>query len=106
MQQLRLTREEMLKAARDYFVTEDALNRLAAVFPTWRLLAEGLPVSPQQVADAVNRPVDEVKDDLHRVEEIGFYGTDEQGNVVNFFGLELSPTPHRVQIGDQKLFAG
>ena len=106
MEQLRLTRQEMIKAARDNFATEDLLDRLAAVFPTWRLLAERLPVSPQQVADAVKRPVDGVEDDLHQIEEIGFYGTDGQGNIVNFFGLELSPTPHGMQIGGQKLFAG
>ena len=106
MEQLKLTREEMVNGARDNFVNEDLLQRLAPVFPTWRLLAEGLPVSPQQVADAVNRPVDEVRDDLHGVEETGFFGRDEQGNIVNFFGLELSPTPHRMQIGGQKLFAG
>ena len=50
--------------------------------------------------------VEDVKDDLHRVEEVGFYGTDEQPNIVNFFGLELSPTPHGMQIGGRKLFAG
>ena len=106
MTQLSLSRQQMIEAWRQSFATEDMLNRMAAVFPTWRLLAEGLPVSPQQVADAVNRPVNEVKDDLHRVEETGFFGTDEQGNIVNFFGLELRPTPHRMQIGGQKLFAG
>ena len=106
MEQLSLSRQQMIDGWRESFATEDLLQRLAAVFPTWRLLAEGLPVSPQQVADAVNRPVDEVRDDLHRVEEIGFFGTNEQGNIVDFFGLVLSPEPHRMQIGGQKLFAG
>ena len=46
MTQLRLTWEEMVKAWRDNFFNEDMLQRLAAVFPTWRLLAEGQPVSP------------------------------------------------------------
>ena len=105
MDRLEISRYQMLEAGKT-FVTEDLLQRLAALFPTWRLLAEGLPVSPQQVAEAVNRPVDEVRDDLRRVEETGFFGTDEQGNVVNFFGLELSSTPHRIHIGRQELFAG
>ena len=106
MTQLSLSRQQMIEAWRESFATEELLQRLTAVFPTWRLLAEGLPVSPQQVADAVNRPVNEVRDDLHRAKEIGFFGTDEQGNIVNFFGFELSRTPHRMQIGGQKLFAG
>ena len=106
MDQLRLTREEIVTAYRDNFFTEDLLQRLAAVFPAWRLLAEGRPVSPQRVADAVNRPMDEVRDDLRRVKETGFYGTDAQGNIVDFFGLVLSPEPHRMQIGGQKLYAG
>ena len=106
MEQLRLSREEMVTAAKANFATEDTLQRLAAVFPTWRLLAEGQPVSPEQVASAVDRPVEDVRSDLHRVEEIGFFGTDEQGNIVDFFGLQFSPTRHRLKIGEQELFAG
>ena len=104
--QLNLTREEMVNAARDNFANEDMLQRLAAVFPTWRLLAEGQPVSPEQVAIAVDRPVDEVSNDLRRAEDIGFFGYDDDGNVVNFFGLHLSPTRHRLKIAEQELFAG
>ncbi len=106
MDQPRLTREEMVKAVRDNFFDEDMLQRLAAVFPTWRLLAEGQPVSPEAIAKAVNRPVDEVRADLSRVEETGLFGYDEQGNVVDFFGLQLSPTRHRLDIDGQELFAG
>ena len=105
MDQLNLTREEMVNAVRDFF-NEDMFRRLAAVFPTWRLLAEGQPVSPDAVAKAVNKPVDEVRDDLARVEELGFFGYDEQGNVVNFFGLQLSPTAHRLDIRGLELYAG
>ena len=61
MDQLRLTWEQMVKAYRDDLFNEDTLQRLAAVFPTWRLLAELQPVSPDTVAKAVNRPVDEVR---------------------------------------------
>ncbi len=105
MTQLRLTREEMVKAGRD-FASEDMLQRLAAVFPTWRLLAEGQPVSPERIAGVLDRPVDEVRADLARVEELGFFGYDEQGNVVNFFGLQLSPTAHRLDIDGLELYAG
>ena len=95
----------MVKAVRDFF-NEDMFQRLAAVFPTWRLLAEGQPVSPKQVAGVLDRTVGEVRDDLARVEELGFFGYDEQGNVVNFFGLQLSPTAHRLDIDGQELYAG
>ena len=105
MEELKLTGEETIKAFKE-FITEDLLETLASVFPTWRLLAEGRPVSPEQVANALNKPVDQVRNDLSRAEEIGFFGKDEQGNIVNFFGLSLNPTPHRLDIGGQELFAG
>ena len=106
MEQLNLTREEMVNAARDNFANEDLLRRLAAVFPTWRLLAEGQPVSPARIAGVIHKPVDRVRNDLNRVEELGFFSYDEQGNVVDFFGLQLSPTRHRLDIGGQELYAG
>ncbi len=106
MDQLYLTREEMIKAWRDNFFNEDMHQRLAAVFPTWRLLAEGRPVSPHTIAKAVDRLVDDVRPELGRVEELGFFGTDERGNVVDFFGLVLSPEPHCLDIDGQELYAG
>ncbi len=106
MEQLGLTREEMVNASRDEFATEDRLQRLAAVFPTWRLLAEGHPVSPEQVASAVKRPLDEVKRDLGKVEEFGFYGTNDQGNINNFFGLKVYETTHRLLMNGTELYAG
>ncbi len=106
MYQLKQTREELVNAARENFANEDLLQRLAAVFPTWKLLAEGQPVSPERIAKTLNRPVDEVRDDLGRVEEFGFFGYDEDSNIVNFFGLELDRTAHRLDIGGQELFAG
>ena len=63
-------------------------------------------MSPDTVAKAVNRPVDEVRADLGRVEETGLFGYDAQGNVVDFFGLQLSPTRHRLDMDGQELFAG
>ena len=106
MTQLDMTPDEMVRATRENLFTEDLLQRLAAVFPTWRLLAEAKPVSPDTVASAVNRPIDQVRADLSRVEETGLFGYDEQGDVVDFFGLQLSPTRHRLDIDGQQLFAG
>ena len=106
MERLNLSRRQMVEALRGCCAIEDLLPPMAAVFPTWRLLAEGLPVSPQWVADAVGRPLDEVTEDLLRIEETGSYGTNEKGNIVNFFGLELGQTPHRIVIDGQKLYAG
>ena len=54
MERLSLSRKQMLDAGRENFVTEDLLQRLASAFSTWRLWAEGCPVSPQRVVDAVN----------------------------------------------------
>ena len=50
MELLRLNHEEMVKTWRDNFLNESMLQRLVAVFPTWRPLAEGQPVSPNTVA--------------------------------------------------------
>ncbi len=102
--QLRL--EDVVNAYRDTGEVEAFIGALAPVLPVWRLLAEGRPVSPERVAAAVGRPVGQVREDLRRVEETGFYGTDESGDIVNFFGLQLEPRNIRLDMGGRTLYAG
>ena len=98
------SREDVTEAWRELSI--GFVEALARVYPTWSLLAEGYPVSPEQVATAVARPLDEVKRDLRKVEEFGFYGTDDDGNINNFFGLKVYKTRHRLLMNGTQLFAG
>jgi len=82
------------------------LDALAALFPTWGLLAEGAPVPPRRIAQATGKPLDNVQADLREIEESGYFGINDDGDIINFFGLQLSPTPHSVMIGNQTLYAG
>ncbi len=101
-----LTLEDAVNAYRDTGGLEAFIGAAAPVLLAWRLLAEGRPVSPERVAAAVCRPVGQVREDLRRVEETGFYGTDERGDVVNFFGLQFDPTNIRLDMGGRTLYAG
>lgn len=101
-----LTLEDAINRYRDTGVAEAWIGAVAPVFPVWRLLAEGRPVSPERVAAAVGRPVGDVREDLRRAEETGFYGTDERGDIVNFFGLLLEQTNIRLDMGGRTLYAG
>ena len=106
MQDLRLTPEDIVTKVGNSFVTDELLGCLATVFPTWKLLAEGSPVSPNLLATTVGKELEEVEVDLEKVKRPGFITTDEDGNIDSFFGLHLNPTRHRIQIGDQSLYAG
>ena len=92
----RLARE--LAAARPPL---DAVQRRVAI-ALYRLLAEGSPVS---VARLVER-TGVTKRELARILD-GPYGValDEHGDVVGFWGLTLSATPHRLRIDGQALHA-
>ena len=100
--------EEVVEAYQEAYgeLVNEIVKALVPVYPTLKLLAEGQPVSPEQVASAVKRPLDEVKRDLHKFEEFGFYGTDDQGNINNFFGLKVYETRHRLLMNGTQLFAG
>ena len=97
--------EEVVNAYEQYFGT-GLLDALASLFPTWELLAEGAPVPLQRIAQTIGKSLDDAQADLRKVEESGYFGVDDDGDIINFFGLLLSPTPHSVFIGDQLLYAG
>jgi len=98
-------------------VTENALNELAIALADglravsahrpelagqllW-LLAEGRPVSPEQIAEALCVSREEAMTILRESPGVEL---DDGGNVVGCFGLALTPTPHHFQIGDNELF--
>ncbi len=80
----------------------EALGRdtLRFIVQTMRLLAEGRPVSPGQIATALKMPPEEVTSALDNLGVV----RDQDGNIVEFSGLSLNPTPHRVRIGGKTLF--
>lgn len=65
-----------------------------------RLLAEGEPVSPAQIADAAGVPVNQAEAALRGVGDIEWTADGR----VEGFGLTRRPTPHRFGIGDAELY--
>jgi alkylmercury lyase len=68
----------------------------------YRLLAEGLPVSRQQLASALNLPVDVIKETL--AQWLGVYYDGEE-RVTGYWGLALPKMAHRFLIGGKTLYA-
>jgi alkylmercury lyase len=76
-------------------------ERMILFLPLVRLLANGTPVAPAQLAAALGWPVTQVTEALRQCEEIVF---DEQGRIVGA-GLSLVPTPHRFTVQGRTLYA-
>ena len=77
---------------------EDGEQRLALTM--YRLLAEGRPVTPASLADAAG------EGGIRGLLEPRFGAElDPDGSVVAFWGLSLSQTRHRLDIGGRRLYA-
>ncbi|TQR87725.1 organomercurial lyase MerB [Mycobacterium hodleri] len=68
--------------------------------PLLELLAQGQPVTTDQLADATAQPVDQVHHALTAMPDTEY---DEQGRIVGS-GLTLRPTPHRFAIDGRQLY--
>jgi hypothetical protein len=101
----RLTVDQIVQSAWENFPVEDLVQLGASLFPTWQFLSEGRPVPPAQVASALDKPLDDVRSELRAAEEAGYAEFDDQGNIVHFMGMLLRPSPFRVRMDDQQLFA-
>lgn len=77
---------------------EQTLRRLIPA--SIRLLAEGEPVSPAQIADAAGVPVDQAEAALRGIGDIEWTADGR----VEGFGLTRRPTPHRFRIGRAELY--
>jgi alkylmercury lyase len=75
-------------------------ERTAYFLPLMRLLADGAPVSSEQLAAAINRPVAEVTEALRQFEDIVY---DEEGRIVGA-GLSLLPTPYHFEVNGHLLY--
>lgn len=68
--------------------------------PAYRLLAEGRAVSPAEIAEAADLPVDEVEAALRDFADVEWTADGR----VEGLGLTRRETPHRIRIGDAELF--
>jgi alkylmercury lyase len=68
----------------------------------YRLLAAGQPVESSALAESARLPIGVVRAALERLP--GVY-TDDRQRVIGFWGLSLSPMPHRLIVNDQTLYA-
>src|SRR5262249_29965146 len=75
-------------------------ERMAYFLPLMRLLADGAPVSREQLATAINRAVAEVTEALRQFEDIVY---DEEGRVVSA-GISLQPTPYQFEVNGYLLY--
>jgi len=101
---LELTLDEIIAAwqeakKREYLSPEQRTFELAIL----RTLAEGRPVSPQQIAASTKLALNAVRGIFQSLRE-GGADFDAQGNLVGMV-LTLIPTPHEFRVKDKQLYA-
>lgn len=94
---LQLTLQEIIKTHADFLALHQEEFRL--LFHLQRLLARGMPVSPEQLATVSHRSPEEIQA-LFQSSNTEF---DQEGNIVGF-GLSLQPTPHQFHLGEKTLY--
>lgn len=67
--------------------------------PLWHLLAEGSPVSLEQLASSSHHSLDDIQAELPSLD----VRLDQEGHILAS-GLSLVPTRHQFQVGEQALF--
>ncbi len=92
------TMQKTLEAHVDFFTAH--AEQLRLWLPLWRLLAEGAPVSLEQLASLSHRPLDEIQAELPSLD----VRLDREGNVLAS-GVSLVPTAHQFHLGEQILYA-
>ena len=75
-------------------------ERMAYFLPLMQLLANGAPVSREQLATVLKRSVAEVNEALRQFEDIVY---DEEGHVVSA-GISLQPTPYHFEVNGHLLY--
>jgi alkylmercury lyase len=91
------TLQKTLEAHVDFFTAHAEQFRLW--LPLWRLLAEGAPVSLEQLASLSHRPLNEIQAELPSLD----VRLDREGNILAS-GLSLVPTAHQFHLGEQELY--
>lgn len=98
------------KLTSDYRKAYDAIPQealeldLRVTIKTMQALVKGKPVSPDQLADIWEMPIEQVRVILKQAEEHGQAEIDARGDLVGGV-LSLNPTPHEISIGNEDLYA-
>ena len=101
------TLEKVIEKYREVYdaIPQEALELdLRVTFKTIQALAKGDPISPVQLADIWNMPLDQVQVILKQAEENGRVELNAQGELVGAV-LSLNPTQHRISMDNQRLYA-
>jgi len=86
-------------------IPQEALELdLRVTVKTMQSLAKGNPISPAQLADIWEMPLEQVRAILDQAETNGQVEIDAQGNLVGAV-LSLNPTHHQVLMGNKLLYA-
>jgi alkylmercury lyase len=99
--------EKLIEEYREAYsaIPQDALELdLRVTIRTMQALAKGKPVSPTQLAEIWEMPIEQVQIILKQAKENGQAEIDANGNLVGGV-LSLNPTPHEVSIGNEHLYA-
>jgi alkylmercury lyase len=100
-------KEELIEAYREAFdaIPQEALELdLRVTVKTMQALAEGKPVSPDQLAEIWEMPLEQVLMVLDRAVTAGRAVINAQGDLVGGV-LSLVPTAHRISVEGEQLYA-
>ncbi len=104
MEQIKVA--DVARAWRDFYGLDQLVPELASLgLHTMRLLAEGQPVSHDQVASTAGISSDDADTMLGIWKSIGASDYDGEGDITSFGGLSTKPTPHRLEVSGRQLFA-
>ena len=92
--------ETRLDSLASAIAASNSWERMTYFLPLTRLLANGTPVSKEQLAMTLKRPVTSVTEALRQFEDIVF---DEEGRVVSA-GISLQPTPYQFEVNGHLLY--
>ena len=92
-----------------YNLLADCLQSLphdsaALILPAMVLLGEGNPLTPDRLAEAQGISEEEGREFFSLLKEQGFGEFDKQGRLVGLGGLSVTPTRHRLQVGNRTLY--
>jgi len=89
--------QKAIKAHEDFVAVHPEDFRLS--LPLWRLLAEGKPVSLEELASSSHRPLKEIQAFLHSSD----VRVDQEGHIIGL-GLSFQPTRHQFHLGEKTLY--
>lgn len=95
---------EAYRAAYDAIPKEALELDILVTVKTMQALAEGVPVSPNRLAELWGMPLAQVNTVLNQAAANGQAQVDSDGNLVGGV-LSLVPTPHRISLDENQLYA-